>query len=205
MHLSWLGNTAVRIQAKPFDKDVDIVIDPYRPKFGEFPRNLSTDIGLYTRGLENSITLSGNPFILDTPGECETKGVLVTAVHGHDAEHIMFRLDAEQLSMAHLGLTDKTLTDQQLEALSDVDILFVPVGGKNCYDAEAAAKAVNAIEPRIVIPIAYKSENNPDAEPVEKFLKEMGVAGKVHPEKKAIIKKKILPQEETQVILLSKE
>jgi L-ascorbate metabolism protein UlaG (beta-lactamase superfamily) len=205
MHISWLGNTAVRIQVKPFDKDVDVVIDPYRPTAGEFPRNLSTNIGLYTRGSENSITLSGNPFILDTPGECETKGVLITAVQGNEEGQIMFRLDTEQLSVAHLGLTDKPLTDLQLEALSGVDILIVPVGGKNCYDAETAAKAVNAIEPHIVIPIAYKSDNDPNAEPVEKFLKEMGVAGKVQPEKKTIIKKKTLPQEETQVILLSKE
>ena len=117
----------------------------------------------------------------------------------------MFRLDAEHLSLAHLGLVDKPLTDQQLETLSDVDILLVPVGGKNCYDAEAAAKALNAIEPRIVIPIAYKSDNNPDMELVEKFLKEMGVAGKVQAEKKVIIKSKSLPQEETQVMLLSKE
>ncbi|MBI4993255.1 MAG: MBL fold metallo-hydrolase [Candidatus Magasanikbacteria bacterium] len=205
MHISWLGNTAVRIQVKPFDKDVDVVIDTYRPKTGEFPRNLSTDIGLFTHGAADSITLSGNPFILDTPGECETKAVLITAVQGHEDGQIMFRLDAEHLSLAHLGLIDKPLTDQQLETLSDVDILLVPVGGKNCYDAEAAAKAVNAIEPRIVIPIAYKSDNNPDFEPVEKFLKEMGVAGKVQAEKKTIIKNKSLPQEETQVILLSKE
>ena len=205
MHISWLGNTAVRIQIKPFDKDVDVVIDTYRPKTGEFPRNLSTDIGLFTRGAADSITLSGAPFILDTPGECETKGVLITAVQGHEEGQIMFRLDAEHLSLAHLGLVEKPLTDQQLEVLSDVDILLVPVGGKNCYDAEAAAKAVNAIEPRIVIPIAYKSDNTPDAEPVEKFLKEMGVTGKVQAEKKVIIKSKSLPQEETQVILLSKE
>lgn len=205
MHISWLGGTTIRIQTKPFDKDVDIVIDPYRPKAGDFPRNLSTNIGLFTRGIENSITLSGNPFILDTPGECETKGVLVTAVPGQEPGSIMFRLDTKQLSMAHLGLTDKPLNDSQIEALSDVDILLVPVGGKNCYDAEGAAKAVNAIEPRIVIPIAYKSDNDPGAEPVEKFLKEMGVAGKIQPEKKAIIKHRNLPQEETQVILLSKE
>lgn len=205
MHISWLGNTAVRIQVKPFDKDVDIVVDAYRPKTGEFPRNLSTDIGLFTRGAENSITLSGNPFILDTPGECETKGVLITAVQGHEDGQIMFRLDVEHLGLAHLGLADKQLTDQQLETLGDVDILLVPVGGKNCYDAETAAKAVNAIEPRVVIPIAYKSDNNPDMESVEKFLKEMGVAGKIQAEKKTIIKNKSLPTEETQVILLSKE
>lgn len=204
MHISWLGNTAVKIQVKPFDKDIVIVIDPYRPSAGNFPRSLAPDIGLYTRGEENSITLSGNPFILSTPGECETKGVLITATEGHWPGALMLRLDAEGLSVGHLGLANKQFTDTQLETLSGVDILFVPVGNGESYDAEAAAKAVNAIEPRVVIPMAFKCDTDPKAKPVDEFLKEMGAKNGA-PEKKVIIKKKDLPQEDTQVIVLSKE
>ncbi len=204
MHISWLGNTAVKIQVRPFDKDVTVVIDPYKPEKGAFPRSLTPEIGLYTRGQKNSVTLSGNPFILDTPGECETKGVLITTVQGEKAGDVKIRIDAELLSVGHLGLANKQLTEKELEVLADVDILLVPVGGDNCYDAQAAAKAVNSIEPKIIIPIAFKSENDPSAKPVEDFLKEMGVSNGA-PEKKFIIKKKNLPAEETQVIVLSKE
>ena len=204
MHISWLGNTAIKIQVKPFDKDVTVVIDPYKPEKGSFPRSLTPEIGLYTRGQKNSITLSGNPFILDTPGECETKGVLMNAVQGEKAKDIKIRIDAEQLSVGHLGLANKQLTEKELGVLSDVDILIVPVGGDNCYDAQAAAKAANSVEPKIIIPIAFKSENDPGAKPVEDFLKEMGITNQT-PEKKFIIKKKNLPTEETQVIVLSKE
>ena len=204
MHISWLGNTAIKIQVKPFDKDVTVVIDPYKPEKGSFPRSLTPEIGLYTRGQKNSITLSGNPFILDTPGECETKGVLMNAVQGEKAKDIKIRIDAEQLSVGHLGLANKQLTEKELGVLSDVDILIVPVGGDNCYDAQAAAKAANSVEPKIIIPIAFKSENDPGAKPVEDFLKEMGITNQT-PEKKFIIKKKNLPTEETQVVVLSKE
>ncbi len=204
MHISWLGNTAIKLQTKPFDQDIIIIIDPYRPTTGEFPRSLMPDIGLYTRGEDGSITLSGNPFVVSGPGEYENKGVLITAVPGSDENNIMFRVDAEQLSVGHLGLTNKQLTDEQLEALSDVDILIVPVGNGQGYDAENAAKAVNIIEPRIVIPMAFKSENDPKALGVEAFLKEMGASAST-PEKKIIIKKKDLPQEETKVIVLAKE
>jgi L-ascorbate metabolism protein UlaG (beta-lactamase superfamily) len=204
MHISWLGNTAIKLQTKPFDKDVVVVIDPYRPAVGEFPRSLMPDIGLYTRGENGSITLSGKPFVLSNPGECETKGVLITAVQGHEPNQVMLRLDAEQLSLGHVGFTNKQLTDKQLEVLNGVDILFVPVGNGESYDAEAAAKVVNAIEPRVVIPMAFKCDNDPKAKSVDEFLKEMGVAsGPV--EKKVIIKKKDLPQEDTQVIVLGKE
>jgi len=204
MHISWLGNTAFKLQAKPLDKDVVIAIDPYRPAKGSFPRNLAPDIGLFTRGKKDSITLSGNPFTLSTPGECETNGVLITAVSGHEPGEIMLRLDAEGISVGHLGMTNQPLSDKQLEVLSGVDVLLVPVGNNESYDAEAAMKAVNAVEPRVIIPMAFKCDSDPKAKPVDAFLKEMGVSNG-SAKKKVILKKKDLPQDETQVIVLSKE
>lgn len=204
MHISWLGTTAIKLQAKPFDQDVTVIIDPYKPQVGSFPRSLMPHIALYTRGEAESITLSGDPFILSTPGECEIKGVLVTAVYGDSADKTMVRVDAENISLGHLGLTSKQPTNEQLEILSGVDILCVPIGNSSGYDAEAAMNAVNAIEPRVVIPMAFQSENDPKAASVSAFLKAMGITAET-PEKKVIIKKKDLPQEETKIIVLGKE
>jgi len=204
MHISWLGTSAFKLQAKPFDKDVIIVIDPYKPSSGSFPRSLAPDIGLYTRGEKDSITLSGKPFILSTAGEIDVKGVLVTAVEGHGEGQTMLRIDVEQMSLGHLGLINKPLTERQLDILSDVDILCVPVGNDESFDAQAAMKAINAIEPKVVIPMAFKSDNDLKAKPVDAFLKEIG-SKNGEPEKKVIIKKRDLPQEETQVIVLGKE
>ena len=204
MHISWLGNTAVKIQAKPFDKDVVVVIDPYRQEKGNFPRSLAPNIGLYTRGEKNSITLSGNPFVLDAPGECEHDGILISSVQGHESGTTMLRIDAEQVSIGHVGLIKKQLDDKQLELLSEVDVLLVPVGHPDGMDNEMAIKVINSIEPRIIIPIAYQSDNDIHAKPIEPFLREMGVKEN-KPEPKVIIKKKDLPQEETQVIVLAKE
>ncbi len=204
MHFSWLGNTTIRIQAKPFDKEVTVLIDPYKHEEGASARNLSSDIALFTRGEKNSITLTGDPFTLSAPGECEVKGVLITAVQGHDVDDVSYRVDAEQMSVGHLGMINKPLTDEQIEHLSGVDILCVPVGGKDCFDAEAATKAINSLEPRVVIPMAFKSDNDPDATSVEQFLKQIGiVAGAA--EKKVILKKKDLPQEDMKIVVLAKE
>lgn len=204
MHLSWLGATTIKIQTKPADSDVTVIIDPYRPSEGSFPRSLAPDIALFTSGESGAITLSGNPFILSTPGECETKGVLVTAVQGHTPEQTFFRIDTEYMSLGHLGRAAKELTDKQLEVLSDVDILIVPIGNMGCYDTEDAVKAVNAVEPRIVIPMLFKSDNDPTADGVQAFLKAMGSGNGVE-EKKVILKKKDLPEEETRIIVLAKE
>ena len=204
MHISWLGTTAVRIQTKNEGNDVNIVIDPYKPKVGDFPRSLTPQIALFTRGQEDSITLSGEPFVLDTPGECDTKGVLVSAVEGHGENDVMFRIDLEQMSIGHLGLVSKFPVQKQKDLLSDVDVLLIPVGHPDAYDPEKAMKLINELGPRIVIPIAFKSKNDPKADGVEKFVKAMGMsADKL--EKKAIIKKKDLPQEDTQLIILAKE
>lgn len=204
MHITWLGATAVKIQTKHENKDITSVIDLYRPRQGAFPRSMAPDIALFTRSEEGAITLSDNPFVLATPGECEIKGVLITAVAGQDPGAIMLRLDAEGISFGHLGLVDKNLTNKQFDALSGVDVLCLPVGSSQSFSPEMASKVISIIEPRVVIPIAFKSDNDPQAQGVEPFLKEMGAAN-VKPESKIILKKKDLPQEETRIIVLAKE
>lgn len=205
MHISWLGGTTVKIVTKALDEDVTVVIDPYKPETGTAARSFSPQVAILTRGEKDLITLSSEPFILSTPGECDIKGVLITAIGGNEPGNIMIRLDAEGLSVAHLGLTTKPLNQKQREVLGDVDILFIPVGGGNGYDIETAVKAVSDIEARIVIPVAHRSDNDPTATPVADFCKAMGVPLTSEPETKVIIKKKDLPTEDTSVIVLAKE
>ncbi|MCB9798687.1 MBL fold metallo-hydrolase [Candidatus Nomurabacteria bacterium] len=204
MHISWLGNTAIRLQAKSGSNDVNIVIDPYKPSKGSAPRSLTPQIALYTRGSDNSITLSGDPFVLETAGECETSGVLMYAAQGNEPGNNIVRIDSEGMSLGHLGMLSQEPNDAQMEILSGVDVLFIPVGGNGCYDAQKAVKIVNMIEPRVVIPMAYQCDNDPKAADVSAFLKELGMKTDA-PEKKVIIKKKDLPQEDMLVFVLEKE
>ena len=204
MHISWLGNTAIKIQTKPKDDDVSIVIDPYKQSDGNFPKNLAPDIAVYTNGEENSITV-GDAFKLTSPGEIEIKNVLISAVQGNSEEQTMVRIDTEGMSLCHLGKVKKQLNDTQLDILSGVDILLIPIGGGDeMYNAQEAIKVINDIEPKIIIPIGQKSENDPNADDVEKFIKELGLTPKTT-DKKVIIKQKDLPQEETEVYVLIKE
>ena len=204
MHISWLGKDSIKIQTKPFDKDITIVINPYKVETGTFPRSLAPNIAIFTRGSKDSITLSGEPFILDTAGECEKEGVLMTATHSNDSENTKIRIDSEGLSLGHLGMSKKQLSEKELSVLSGVDILIIPVGGDDSLDAEGASKAISNIEPRIIIPVAYKSDNQPKATSVDTFLKELGVPGDKEGNK-VIIKKKVLPQEDIRVVILEKE
>ena len=92
-----------------------------------------------------------------------------------------------------------------MEKILSPDVLFIPVGGGTNYlSAKDAAAMATALEPRVIIPMAYNCDTDPDAAPVTAFVKELGLKPEAS-EKKVIIKKKDLPQEETKLIVLEKE
>ncbi|OGH93735.1 MAG: hypothetical protein A2538_02545 [Candidatus Magasanikbacteria bacterium RIFOXYD2_FULL_41_14] len=202
MHISWLGNTCVKLQTKNLDEDVVILINPYRPEQGDFPKNLAANIALFSHGPNGTITLMQNPFVLDTLGECEVKGVMIYA-YPH-ADGIIFKLNAEGLSIVHLGTTKTKIDTSLIDKLGNIDILLLPVGGKNVYlDPDKAAETVNELEPRIVIPIAYHCDTDKNVLPVENFVKELGIKPEIT-DKKIIIKKKDLPQDDRKLYILEK-
>lgn len=204
MHISWLGSTGVKIQTKPQNEDVSVLIDPYKASVGSSPRNLAADIALFSHGKDDAVTLSGDPFVLSTPGECEIKGVLLSSAPGNGEGQTLIRIDSEGISLAHLGLTNKIPNNEALETIGSVDVLCLTVGGGLGYDPETAIKVINMIEPRVIIPLAFQSDNDPSAFPIEKFLKEIGLPTD-KAEKKIILKKKDLPTEDMKIMVLEKE
>lgn len=203
MHISWLGQTCVRLQTKFNDEDVTTIIDPYRPETGEFPRSLTPQVALFSNGEEGSITLSQDPFVLSTLGECEIKEVMINAFPSENG-NIIYKILAEQISVVHLGKLNKKPEISELEKIGTIDILLIPVGGgKDYLSAEDASTIVTALEPRIVIPIAYQCDSDKNAKPVTEFIKESGLKPD-STEKKFIFKKKDLPQEDTKLMILEK-
>ncbi len=203
MHISWLGGTCVKLQTKYQEEDVVVLIDAYRPTKGDFPRSFSPTIALFSTGEEDAATLSQNPFVLSTLGEVELKEVMITTWPAA-AGTIVFKINAEGISIVHLGVLNKKLTADEIEKMGSVDILFVPVGDVGRYlNAEDAAALVTALEPRVVVPIAYQCDTDPTAKPVTEFIKELGLKPD-STDKKIILKKKDLPQEETKLMILEK-
>ena len=50
------------------------------------------------------------------------------------------------------------VTEAEVEALGNIDILFLPVGGGNWANAKQAVETISLIEPRMVIPLAHHVE-----------------------------------------------
>ena len=70
---------------------------------------------------------------------------------------------------------------------------MIPVGGVSTIDATHAAEIVRHVEPKIVIPMHYKTlVLERELAPVDRFLKEMGVKEAV-PQPKLTVSKNSLP------------
>ena len=84
-------------------------------------------------------------------------------------------IEVEDLRICHLGSIGHVPTSDQVEEIGNVDILLVPVGGGDSLDAPPAAETVSLIEPKLVIPMHFKTDIEKAAlDPIDRFLKEMG-------------------------------
>lgn len=207
MHINWLGQSCVKLQTKNLkNEDIVVLIDAYKPKQGDFPRSFSPQMALFSSGPENAATLSQDPFVLETLGEAELSGVMAYSLPGpSNSGQVVFKILAEGLTIAHLGQINKKLNTETIAKLNNPDILFIPVGGEknNTLSAEDAAATVTALEPRIVIPVSHQCDTDLKAAPITDFIKTLGLKPEAT-DKKFIIKKKDLPQEETKLFVLEK-
>ena len=146
--------------------------------------------------------------MLNGPGEYEIGNVFITAIMTNHADpqkrNVLYMFDYDGLTIAHLGDMKKVPTQTQIEALEQVNILLVPVGGGNSLNAAQAAELVSMLEPNIVIPMHYHQPDlKLDLDDVDRFLKEMGVT---EPSEDTSLKISIsrLPEETETVLLAAK-
>lgn len=142
--------------------------------------------------------LQGDPFIISNPGEYEVQGVFVYGVPHGTGSH--FLVEAEGITVAHLGTGAEELTNEQLSKLEGADILLIPVTGG---DAKKYNSIISSIEPRVIIPMQYKTPKvKAKLDTIDAFAKEFGIKD-TSGEKKIILKKKDLPVDEQRTIVLS--
>ena len=85
--------------------------------------------------------------------------------------------------------------------MENIDILLLPVGGVSTIDAVKAAEVARQLGPKVIIPMHYKTDAiKKGLQPVDAFLKEMGIKG-AESQQKVSFNKSNLPAN-TQVFLL---
>lgn len=213
MEITWYGFSCFRLR----EGGVTVLCDPYDKKATglTLPR-LKADIVTISHnrpGHNNAEGVSGEPKVLNGPGEYEVKNVAITGLTTyHKASggelperNVAYFFDFEGFTVGHLGDIGQIPQQRQVEDLGEIDVLLVPVSGANTLDAARVTEVISLLEPKIVVPMHYRHAglSSPIAESLEavdKFLKELGIT---EPETESVLKltKANLP-EETQVILL---
>jgi L-ascorbate metabolism protein UlaG (beta-lactamase superfamily) len=209
MEISWLGYSCFRLKGK----NTTVITDPFPTGLGYDLNKASSNIVTISHSHPNhsySQGIQGSPKVIYRPGEYEIEGVLIIGFSTfHDAENgslrgknNVFAIELDEVTICHLGDLGQPLSANQIEEAGNVDIMLVPVGGGSTISAAQAAALVRSIEPKIVIPMHYKTPAlTKELDTVDKFLKEMGLTA-VEPQPKLSITRANLPPT-TQVMLLN--
>src|SRR5437660_4066718 len=205
MEISWLGHSCFQLRGK----NVTLITDPFSPQLGHSLGKISAPIVTISHnhpGHNFAGGVDGDPRIVRGPGEYEISDVLITGVASyHDNKHgqelgrnTIYIIHMDDLVICHLGDLGHTLQEEQLEEVADADVLLVPIGGGNTINAAQAAEVISQVEPRIIIPMHYRSSDAETPNPLDKFCREMGVET-INMQPKLSITRNNLPAE-TQVV-----
>jgi len=179
MKIIYLAHASFLIET---ESGVKILTDPYDNSVGYTVFELSADVVLTShKHFDHAYTksLKGDYVLVDKEGEFNVKGVKIKGIKTfHDkekgqkrGENIVFVIE-DKFSVAHLGDLGHELAETELEKMGRVDILLIPVGGVYTIDAKEALNVAKAINPKIIIPMHYKTEKLKfDLGKVEEFTK----------------------------------
>jgi L-ascorbate metabolism protein UlaG (beta-lactamase superfamily) len=213
MEITWYGHSCFRLTERGM---ATVVTDPYdHTVVGYEKLNLKGDIVTVSHdapGHNFVSAVKGRSRVLTTPGEYEIGGVFITGIQtdGHskreadETRNILYVFDYEGITVAHLGNINRVPSQTEVEALGNVHVALVPVGGGTSLAAAKAAEIISLLEPGIVIPMYYGTPASAvKLAPLDKFLKEMGL-GDVEPQPSLKVTRSTVP-EETRVVVLSYE
>jgi L-ascorbate metabolism protein UlaG (beta-lactamase superfamily) len=188
LRITWYGHAAFLIEAQ----GVRIILDPYRsPDSGGYlPIAEPADLVVVSHENDRYHSHLGQivpPFetirALELPPEgADFRSIRFQAIHVFESperlpedEVTMVHFRAEDLHIAFLGDLGHPLAEEELAPLRGADVVLAAAGGKPTIDVADLAVLLDAIGPRIVIPMHFKTPKiNLNIAPVEEFLVAMG-------------------------------
>ena len=209
MEIVWYGHSCFRLKTR----GAAVVTDPCGKQVGYNIPRLRADIVTVSHAdpdYDNCSHVQGDPKVINGPGEYEVKGVFITGIatplkktKGPERpKNTIYLFDFDGLNVCHLGNLDHVPTQAQVEPLSDIDVLLIPVGAFTTINANQAAETIGLLEPKIVVPMHYKTKATKlKLDPVSKFIQEMGLP-ETSPWDSLELDKSSLPAD-TQIVVLN--
>lgn len=190
MKIQWHGETSFTITGK----NAHIAINNLQ--------DAKANIHFCTRHQEGKIE-TDEVKVFDWPGEYEAKGVSISTIDSQNPqseENLVFYFEIDNIKVCHLGHTNGKLTPDQMQEISESDILLIPINKETSIDAKKAHEIIEQIEPRIVIPTDFTAND----ESYSEFVKEMGLP-ELTPQASFDAKgRSNLPDDRTDYVLLEK-
>ncbi|MGI6235588.1 MAG: MBL fold metallo-hydrolase [Christensenellales bacterium] len=146
-----------------------VLFDPFPSEIGFPMRRVKADVVCISHHHfdHNHVDkVDGKPIVIDTEGtHIPLPGIRVRAVKAyHDQEQgklrgeiLCTRVETDGLSVLHLGDLGEVPGSELAEQLFMPDILLIPIGGTYTLDADMAAQTIKLLQPRVIIPMHYKS------------------------------------------------
>lgn len=195
--------------------DLTLVFDPIA-KGASLPAvRFGADIALISRnnpdmnGTEEVTFGDKKPFVVSGPGEYEKGGITIQgfltkseyalAKGAASAVNTIYSVKLEGMTLVFLGaLSETTMPADAKEAIDEIDVLFIPVGGDGVLDAAEASKLATFLEPKIIIPMHWSGMGHEKA--LETFIKEQG-GGEERVDKLTLKKKDVLEKDGAIIVI----
>jgi L-ascorbate metabolism protein UlaG (beta-lactamase superfamily) len=211
MEITWYGLSCFRLVERGL---ATVVTDPYDHQVAGYEAlKLRGDIVTISHdapGHNNARAVKGAAHVITGPGEFEIGDVFITGVqtNGHgkrlsdEPRNTLYVFDYQGVNVAHLGDLRRVPSQTEIEALGNVHVALVPVGGGGGLNAAKAVEVISLLEPGIVIPMHFATSGSSlKLASVSRFLKEMGL-GDIAPQPSLKVTRGSIP-EETHVVVLS--
>ncbi len=206
MIISWHGYSCISVEGK--GKGTDVLLDPFSPQGGVLKRagESIVVITIPTSGRpgRESSSREGQQRVLDRPGEYDIGGVAIRLLTAErDPLRFIVLVVLDGIILLHCAGLSRPVPPALLEQLEHVDVLTLPVGGGDGLSAKDAAALARELEPRLVIPLRYRTSAHHDSslQPLDPFLKEIAAASPA-PEKRAKISKEDLRDSQLRLLIL---
>ena len=194
MHVRWYGQSAFTLtgggHTVTIDPFGDLSATPGRELRFDYPPvpGHDADLLLIThehRDHNHAEAVTGDPQVVrSTAGTFSTPvGDVVAIASEHDdragtlrGPNTIFVFELDGARICHMGdFGQAAMRPEQRQAIGDIDVLFVPVGGGPTLDAAAAAEVVEALRPAVVVPMHYRTDAIDFLEPADAFLERFDV------------------------------
>lgn len=188
MKITWLGHSCFLLEDS---KGRILLTDPFDDTLGYETYKGNADIVTVSHqhfDHNYSKELKGNYKVLDKIGMFYVNDIPIKGIpsyHDKDkgakrGDNIIYTFKMDDYTLCHLGDLGHTLSDDDIDAIGNVDILFIPVGGNYTIDGNEATVVTKKINPKIVIPMHYKTSLvSFPLDGVETFLMHMKNASKI--------------------------